>query len=162
MSAEYINLYVEQGSDFYQEIPLTGNYGKGFNLADGVVDSQFKQSYTSANVAGTFVATVDSGNNTVILTLPAGVSSNLASGKYVYDAVLYNSSKKSIKRLIEGIVEIVPGVTINPELIEANTNNMLLISQNIIDNIIFDWGKTTSNNMIQLNNQNIIDTIIFG
>ena len=111
MSAAYSNLFMDQGTTFQTSIVLDDAYGNTYNLSQMIVHSQIRKSYTSANATATFATTINTGSGTVTLELNANTTANIASGRYVYDAMLTNTISNVSTRILEGIIQVSPSVT---------------------------------------------------
>ncbi|NBP16173.1 hypothetical protein EBU95_17605 [bacterium] len=110
--ASIIDLYVDQGSDFYAEIQLQNDNNLIIDLTDFSVFSQFRKSPGSpiyysfdAVVIGLPVL------GTISLSLPGEVSSNIKSGRYLYDVEIINNINNNRLRVVEGVVIITPEIT---------------------------------------------------
>lgn len=111
MPAAFTTLYVDQGSTFNTTITLDDNYGNVYNLYNFSANSQIRKSYYSTNSTAVFATTINVANGTVLLSLSAPVTANIAAGRYVYDTVLTDNSNGSKLRILEGIVDVSPCVT---------------------------------------------------
>jgi len=111
MSAAYSNLFMDQGSTFQTSIVLNDASGNAYNLTNVVVHSTIRKSYTSANATAVFQTTLNTGSGTVTLDLGANTTANIASGRYVYDAMLTNNLTQVSTRILEGIIQVSPSVT---------------------------------------------------
>lgn len=110
--AQYVELYLDQGSDFSQTLTLTDDVtGLPLNVASYLVAANAKVSFITANVAFAFTCTkVDSLNGNIAISF-SGVNSALVDArKYVYDIKTISPSNTST-RIIQGVVEISPAVS---------------------------------------------------
>lgn len=103
------NLLIDQGTTFNTVIALTDENGDTFDLTNYTGYSQIRKHYTSSN-AVSFSVTLGGINGTVTLALSANQTSNMSSGRYVYDVELRDSSN-NVVRVLEGIVTVTPEVT---------------------------------------------------
>ena len=108
--AIYSNLTVDQGSNFLAYIDVTDSSGNPLNLAGYTVAGQIRKTYSSLTAID-FSASVNSAvNGTISLTLSDTVTNGIKAGRYVYDVeILSNSGSRT--RVLEGQVEVTPGVT---------------------------------------------------
>ena len=114
MAAGYQNLLIEQGTSFATNITLDDVTGATYNLSNFVAFSQIKNSYYTSNVSGNFLVTITNPNSGVItVSMNAANTANLFPGRYVYDVVLQSLTDPAdfTIRILEGIVEVSPGVT---------------------------------------------------
>ena len=107
-------LDIDQGSDFSAIIDLQNDAGTAMNLSGMEVYSQFRKSYNSA-VGYSFTCAIENAlNGTISLKLPGETSSNIKSGRYLYDIVIVDPMQDIKTRVIEGIITIHPEVTKTP------------------------------------------------
>jgi hypothetical protein len=110
MPAAYSNLYLEQGTTFNTTITLDDVYGELYDLSGYSANSQIRKSYYSSNATATFSTTINSQQGTIALDLTSQVTSNIAPGRYVYDATITDLNGR-ITRILEGVVDVSPRVT---------------------------------------------------
>ena len=104
------NLVIDQGSTFSTDLNLTDENGDPLSLIGYSANSQVRKWYTSTNASATFTTSVNTATAIITLSLNANQTSNLDSGRYVYDVELIDSSN-NVTRLMEGIVTITPEVS---------------------------------------------------
>lgn len=103
------NLVIDQGSTFSTDLNLTDENGDALSLAGYSANSQIRKWYTSSNAAATFTASVNTTSAVITLSLTANQTSNLDSGRYVYDVEITDGS--TVSRIVEGIITVTPQVT---------------------------------------------------
>ena len=103
------NLIIDQGSTFSTDLTLRDDNGDPLNLIGFSANSQIRKWYTSTNPSATFTTSIDIDNAIITLTLTANQTSNLVSGRYVYDVEI--SAGTEVSRIVEGIVTVTPQVT---------------------------------------------------
>lgn len=110
--AAFVELYIDQGTDFSSTINLTDDVtNMPINVYGYSVTSEFKRSYYSANAAGSFVCTLsDWYNGEITLSLSGGASANIKAGRYLFD-VKVKDRANTVSRVVEGIINILPQVT---------------------------------------------------
>ena len=101
------NITIDQGTEFNTEIVLTDDSGNPLDLSQYTGNAQMRKSYSSST-AISFDVVLQQGK--VSLHLSSNASANVVAGRYVYDAILTNSSK-TVTRIVEGIVTVTPRVT---------------------------------------------------
>lgn len=112
MAAGYQELFLEQGSDFNTSINLDDVNGLPFDLTGVTAKSQVRKSYYSANATAEFVITINEPETGVILlSLNSANTANISAGRYVYDVVIKDGNN-SKTRVLEGIVNVLPQVTV--------------------------------------------------
>lgn len=105
------NLRVDQGTDFAVDIQLTDSQKNKYNLTGHTVASQMRKSYSAASFTAFTTSIVNPATNGVIkLELNNTTTNGLAPGRYVYDIEITDSAGK-VSRVVEGMVEVRPGVT---------------------------------------------------
>ena len=104
------NLTVDQGSTFSATIDITDAEDNILVLTGYTVAAQIRKTYssvTAVNFTGS-VSNATLGEITISLT-PAQTNA-LVAGRYVYDAEI-TSAGGTVTRVIEGQIEVTPGVT---------------------------------------------------
>ena len=106
--ATYSNLFIDQGSNFSATIDLSQTTGSldltGFTAAGSIA-----KSYDGTS-KGSFTASVDDTDNELDISLTAAETAALKPGRYVYDVII-KSPAGVITRVLEGQLEVTPGVT---------------------------------------------------
>lgn len=111
MAAGYQELFVEQGTTFNTTITLDDVDGIPYDLSEVTAKAQVRKSYYSANTSADFLVAIPIPLNGVIsLTLDSASTSNLTAGRYVYDVIIKDAFN-TVSRVLEGTVNVVPGVT---------------------------------------------------
>jgi hypothetical protein len=105
----FSNLFVDQGSDFNTKIDLSDT--PNLVITNYTAAGKVAKSYDGTAKA-TFSASVDSIDKTVSISLTAAQTAALKPGRYVYDVIIVSpSSPKVITRILEGQIDVTPGVT---------------------------------------------------
>lgn len=100
------NLTVDQGSTFSVDVNLTDDNGDALLVTGYTAAAQLRKSYTTSNSVS---FTTSLANGSLTLSLSANQTSNIISGRYVYDCEMVKDGL--VTRIIEGIVTIRPEVT---------------------------------------------------
>ena len=109
--AIYSNLSVDQGSTFGAEIDVTDSSGDPLDLTGYTVAGQMRKTYSSTT-ATNFTGQVQSATGgTVRISLSATETNALKAGRYVYDTEITKTATGEVTRVIEGQVDVTPGVT---------------------------------------------------
>ena len=106
--ATYSNLYIDQGSDFSATIDLSQTTGS-LNLTGYSGAGTIAKSYDGTS-KGSFTVNVDDTDNELDLSLTAAETAALKPGRYVYDVII-KSGAGVITRVLEGQINVTPGVT---------------------------------------------------
>lgn len=104
------NIVIEQGFDFNTNFILEDVSTTNFlNLSGYTVESKLRKTYTSSNSVSFDSSIVNATGGEVRISLASTETSNLKSGRYVYDVKATNGS--DIFKLVEGTALVRPGVT---------------------------------------------------
>jgi hypothetical protein len=105
------NLVIDQGTTFQADIDVTDSATDPLNLAGYTAAGQMRKTYAS-NTAIDFTASIHSeSEGTVRVSLSATQTNSIKAGRYVYDVEITKTSTNEITRVVEGQVEVTPGVT---------------------------------------------------
>ena len=108
--AVYSDLSIDQGTDFTAEVQIDDTDGTTANLTGYTVAGQIRKSYDSTTYTAFSASVSNATGGTVSIALTAAQTNALASGRYVYDVEI-TSSGGVVTRVLEGQVEVTPGVT---------------------------------------------------
>lgn len=103
------NLDIDQGSTFQTTINVTDENDDIVNLTGYTGVAQMRKHYTSST-SYSFTVSISPTIGTVTLSMTANATSNVVSGRYVYDCELTDPNG-AVTRLIEGIATVTPQVT---------------------------------------------------
>jgi hypothetical protein len=103
------NLVIDQGSTFSTDLNLQDENGDSLLLAGYTANSQIRKWYSSTNISATFTTSINVESGVIRLFLTDEQTSNLVSGRYVYDVELDNGT--DVSRILEGIITVTPQVT---------------------------------------------------
>jgi hypothetical protein len=106
----YAFLVIDQGSDYSSEMTVDNIKGLPYDLTGYTVQGQIRKSYQSLTHYDFDIVVLDPLTGTVAINLDKTVSLSMKPGRYVYDINIMNSAGK-VTRVVEGLVEITPGVT---------------------------------------------------
>lgn len=101
------NLVIDQGSTFASSIDILDENDEPVNLTGYSARGQIRKHYSSSNSVS-FTTTVSNGS--VVISLTANQTTNMVSGRYVYDIELVDPAN-TVLRILEGIVTVTPEVT---------------------------------------------------
>lgn len=104
------HLQIDQGSTFDAQIDLQSHLGMMFDLSNIQMDASMKKSYQSLVAYPFTTSVVDSANGSFIISMHYSETAQLEAGRYVYDIVFTTPTDERF-RVIEGIVQVNPGVT---------------------------------------------------
>lgn len=110
--AAYVELYADQGATFNNIINLSDDITNSvINITGYSVSSQMRRSYYSTNATATFTCTItDAANGEIKLSLTAGQTANIKSGRYLFDVNIVDTGGIT-NRVLEGIITVTPSVT---------------------------------------------------
>ena len=111
MAAIPLNLLLEKGTDWDATFNIQNEDNTTpLNLTGYTAEAKMKKSYYSTTSTSFVVTFVDRYNGQLKIGLANTATAALEARRYVYDIVL--TSPQSVKtRVIEGILEVTPGVT---------------------------------------------------
>lgn len=109
--ASYANLIVDQGADFETVVTLEDERSDPINLSNYVLTGQIRRTYKSTSAVDFVLSIKNPVDGTITIQLPGFVSAEMKYGRYVYDIYAYNTSDDKVYKALEGILEVVPGVT---------------------------------------------------
>lgn len=109
--AQFIELDVDQGTDFSYDLDLTDDFGSPINVTNYIFSSALKKSYDSTlNTASFIIQVVSQANGNLRFTLSSSVTANIKAGRYLFD-VKQTDSGNTTTRILEGIIRINPQIT---------------------------------------------------
>lgn len=110
MAAVPINLVIEQGTDFYATFTVTNDDGTPLNLSGFTGMGKMKKSHASSVTPISLdLGYVSRSAGKISVSMTAANTTTLKAKRYVYEIVLI--SPNNVKaRVIEGLVEVTPGV----------------------------------------------------
>ena len=109
--AIYSNLIVDQGSAFTSTITVTDSSDNVVNLTNYTYGGKIKKNFDSSTSVSFATPTTPGSNGQIMITLTDTVTKALEPGRYVYDVEI-TSSGGVTTRVVEGQVEVTPGVTL--------------------------------------------------
>jgi len=109
--ASYVNLFVDQGSDFETDVTVSDSANDPIDLNEIDLAGQVRRTYTSETAYDFVVTKVDADNGEIKIALPDSTTSVMKPGRYVYDVFATDTLSGIDFKVIEGILEIVPSVT---------------------------------------------------
>lgn len=110
--AEYVELYIDQGTDFSTVIYINDdNSNIPQDLTNYTVSSMLKKSLVSVSATDSFVCSVSNPSaGEITIGMSASNTANIPAGTYFYDVKL-TSNTLSKSKLIEGVVFVSPTIT---------------------------------------------------
>jgi len=109
--AEFVELFIEQGASFSTDVVVSDANGDPKDLTNHSVYSQIRKSYYSTTFVDFDINVTDPLDGVVEINLSAEKTSNINSGRYVYDVVIKNNETNDVTRIFEGIATVLPRVT---------------------------------------------------
>lgn len=111
---EYVELYIDQGTDFNTTISLQDDLTElAQNVQGYVVKGQLRRSLLSVNASANLNCFVsNAANGEIAITLDSGNTSNLRPGTYFYDIKVTDTIYGGTSRLIEGVIFVTPEITV--------------------------------------------------
>ena len=109
--AVYANLTIDQGTDFYSLVSVEGSNGLPYDLTGHTARGHIRRTYTSSTSYPFAVAIANATQGEISIELDNTVTSAMRPGRYVYDIEITETLTGDKTRVVEGQVEITPGVT---------------------------------------------------
>lgn len=112
--AEYVELYIDQGSDFDTTITLNDDTTElAQDLTGYLVTSNMRKSLISVNAYASFICSIsNSSAGEITMAMPAANTANLKPGRYFFDLKLIDTvGGNTVNRLIEGVIIVTPSIT---------------------------------------------------
>lgn len=109
--AVFANISIDQGSDFSSTITVEGSDGLVANLADYSARGQIRKTYTSLTAVNFNAAVHSHESGIILISLTNEQTRIMKPGRYIYDVEIVHDVSGSVTRVVEGQVEITPGVT---------------------------------------------------
>lgn len=104
------NLTIDQGSSFRAEIDVTDSDGDALDLDGYDGAAQMRKSYSSSTATDFTVEFPNRTGGVVRISLTSTQTNALKAGRYLYDVEI-TSAGGDVTRVVEGQVEVTPGVT---------------------------------------------------
>ena len=109
--AVYSNIVIDQGADYSASIDVTDSDGDTIDLSGYTAAGQIKKTYSSSTAVDFTVSIASPASaGTLNIGLSNTQTNAMKAGRYVYDVEITNSGGVKT-RVLEGQVEITPGVT---------------------------------------------------
>ncbi len=105
------NLVIDQGSAFTSTVTVTDSDGDVVNLTNYSYAGKIKKNYTSSTSVDFATPTTPGADGQITLTLTDTITKTMKPGRYVYDVEI-TSQGGLTTRVVEGQVEVMPGVTL--------------------------------------------------
>ena len=106
------NLTIDQGASFKAEIDVKDADGDALDLTGFTGAGQMRKTYASSTATN---FTVEFKNprttGTLTISLTAAQTNAIKAGRYVYDVEITKTSDAEVTRVVEGQVDVTPGVT---------------------------------------------------
>jgi len=109
--AVYSNIVIDQGADYSASIDVTDSDGDTIDLSGYTAARQIRKTYSSSTAVDFTVSIASPASaGTLNIGLSNTQTNAMKAGRYVYDVEITNSGGVKT-RVLEGQVEITPGVT---------------------------------------------------
>jgi hypothetical protein len=107
----YSNITIDQGSDFSIEIVVTDAAGNAADMTGYLLTGQIRKTYKSTTATDFVCSIVNATGGVVKIVLTSATTNAMKAGRYVYDVEAQNGAGGVVTRIVEGQIEITPGVT---------------------------------------------------
>jgi hypothetical protein len=109
--AVYANLTIDQGSDFFSSVSVEGSNGLPFDLTGYSARGQIRRTYSSQTAYPFTVVINNPADGELEISLGNTATSQMKAGRYVYDIEITDGLSGDRTRVVEGQVEVTPGVS---------------------------------------------------
>ena len=112
--AAIANLTIDQGATFNSDVTVKDANNNAFDLTGYTASAKMAKGFSSTRTRTSITCTISTPatSGVVTLALTADETSNLDDGRYVYDLEILQTSSSTITRVIEGIINVRPQVSI--------------------------------------------------
>lgn len=108
--ALYSDLYVDQGSYFSTVINVGTLGDNDLDLNGYTARGRIKKSYTSSAFVDFIVEISDPVAGQIAISLQSETTAAMKRGRYLFDIEIVNGENDRVTRILEGQIEIMPGV----------------------------------------------------
>ena len=109
--AVYSNIVIDQGADYTASVDVTDSDGDAVDLTGHTAAGQIRKTYSSTTAVDFAVSFANPRTTgTISISLTNAQTNAMKAGRYVYDVEITNGAGVKT-RVLEGQVEITPGVT---------------------------------------------------
>jgi hypothetical protein len=109
--AQFIELDLDQGTDFSYDLDLTTDDGTPINVTNYTFSSSIKKSYYStANTATFTITVVNAANGNLRFSIASTITANIKAGRYLFDVKQIDSGNTT-SRILEGVIRVNPQIT---------------------------------------------------
>jgi len=108
--AAYSELQVEQYATFSTTINVEDSTGAALNLYGYSANSSIRRSFYSESSTDFLATVTGTANGEITISMTAANTANLTVGRSLYDVII-TSPEGTKTRVVEGIVNVLPGVT---------------------------------------------------
>lgn len=109
--ATYANLYVDQGADYDTIVTLQDARSDSMDLTSLTINGQIRRSYRSETAYDFTISKESEQFGEIRVRLFSDTTRNMNYGRYVYDIYAEDDNSGTRFKVLEGILEVVPGVT---------------------------------------------------
>jgi len=109
--AIYSNFTIDQGTSFKANIDVTDADGDPLVLTGYTVAGQVRKSFASSTFTAFTSSVSNATGGTIQIVLSPTQTGTFKAGRYVYDVEITKTSTGEVTRVIEGQIEVTPGVT---------------------------------------------------
>ena len=128
--AIYADLFVDQGSYFTTTVEVSTLGVFGVDLSEYSARGTIKKAYSSSSFISFDIDIPLPENGQVEISLSSDVTASMKPGRYVYDVEIIETATNKVTRVVEGQLEVMPGVSsaINTPTIDTVTADYTLKS----------------------------------
>jgi len=106
-----VNLFLDQGCDYYRTISIIDNIQKfPLNLSNYTIKGQIRKNYTSTSNVNFDIVIIDAINGKISIGLDKTKTQLLSEIKYMYDIKITSPDTRCYK-VLEGVITCTPSIT---------------------------------------------------
>ena len=109
--AVYSNIVIDQGSTYSASIDVADTDGDNINLTGYTAAGQIRKTYSSSTAVDFATTIANPASGVLTISLTSAQTNAMKAGRYVYDVEITQTSTGTVTRVLEGQVEVTPGVT---------------------------------------------------
>lgn len=109
--AIYADLFADQGSHFSTIVNVSILGAFDADLTGYTARGRIKKSYSSSTSVDFVTSIPDPTNGQIAISLSSETTAGMKPGRYVYDIEVVEVSTLKVTRVVEGQIEVMPGVT---------------------------------------------------
>ena len=104
------NIFIDAGADYSTTVTVTDSTGSALDLTGYTAAGMVRRTYKSSTKIDFTTSIPDPSSGEIKIQLDSATTTAMKAGRYVYDIEI-TSSGGAVSRVVEGQLEVNPGVT---------------------------------------------------